>query len=241
MIASSATAGQPVSPSHAGQLALVHLRALGEPRLLRVLGDDAVERLDVLQRPAHQHGVGDALAVVGEHPDPGGGVGHRAELGEPLARQPDRDRADRVRRRTQPASPAEPPDLLDDAGGVRDRVGVGHRVHRGEAAERRGAACRTRPSRRPRGRARAGGCAGRPGRAARPARRRRRSRSPGASRPAPIAAIDAVVEQQVGRLAADGRTPVIRYAGSCGPPSSVVLGRRRAAGRARPSGRPRRW
>ena len=29
---------------------------------------------------------------------------------------------------------AEPPDLLDDAGGVGDRVGVGHRVHGGEAA-----------------------------------------------------------------------------------------------------------
>ena len=69
----------------AGELALVHLGALGEPRLLGVLGDDAVERLDVLQRPAHQHRVADALAVVGEDPDPGGGVGHRAELGEPLA------------------------------------------------------------------------------------------------------------------------------------------------------------
>ena len=55
MIASSATAGQPVRPSRPEQLALVHLGALGEPRLLGVLGDDAVERLDVLQRPAHQH------------------------------------------------------------------------------------------------------------------------------------------------------------------------------------------
>ena len=34
---------------------------------------------------------------------------------------------------------AEPPDLLDDAGGVGDRVGVRHRVHGGVAAERGGA------------------------------------------------------------------------------------------------------
>ena len=70
---------------HAGPLALVHLRVLGQPRLLRVLGDDAVERLDVLQRPAHQHRVRDAVPVVAEDPHPGGRVGHGAELGELLA------------------------------------------------------------------------------------------------------------------------------------------------------------
>ena len=69
MIASSATAGQPGQPEPPGELALVHLRVLGEPRLLRVLGDDAVERLDVLERAAHQHRVANAPAVVGEHPD----------------------------------------------------------------------------------------------------------------------------------------------------------------------------
>ena len=78
-----------------------------------------------------------ALAVVGEHPDPGRGVGHRAELGEPLARQPDGDRADREDVAVAGLA-AQPPDLLDDAGGVGDRVGVGHRVHGGEAAQRRG-------------------------------------------------------------------------------------------------------
>ena len=130
--------GRPAAqPEAAGELALVHLRVLGEPRLLRVLGHDAVEGLDVLQRPAHQHRVGDALAVVGEHPDAGGRVGHRAELGEPLALQPDGDRADREHVAV-PGLAAEPPDLLHDAGGVGDRVGVGHRVHGGEPAERRG-------------------------------------------------------------------------------------------------------
>ena len=69
MIDSSATAGQPRRPEHGGERALVHLRALGEPRLLRVLGDDAVERLDVLQRAAHEQRVVHARAVVGEHPD----------------------------------------------------------------------------------------------------------------------------------------------------------------------------
>ena len=37
-----------------GAVALVHLGALGQPRLLRVLGDDTVEGLDVLEGPAHQ-------------------------------------------------------------------------------------------------------------------------------------------------------------------------------------------
>ena len=126
-----------LQPEHAGELALVHLGALGQPRLLRVLGDDAAERLDVLQGPAHQHRVGDALAVVGEDPHPGGAVGHRAELGEPLPAQPDGDRPDRPHVAV-PGLATEPPDLLDDPCGVGDRVGVGHRVHRGEAAERGG-------------------------------------------------------------------------------------------------------
>ena len=139
MIASSAAAGQPVRPEPGRAVALVHLRADGEPRLLGVLGDDAVERLHVLQRPAHQRRVADAVPVVGEDPHAGGGVGHRAELGQPLALQPDGDRADRDDV-DQPGLLAEPPDLLDDAGGVGDRVGVGHRVHGGEPAQRRGAA-----------------------------------------------------------------------------------------------------
>jgi hypothetical protein len=124
----------PGQPQPSGQLALVHLRILGEPRLLRVLGDDAVEGLDVLQRAAHQHGIAHAPAVVGEHPDRGGGVGHRAELGQPLAGQADGDRADRADVAVA-GLPAQPPDLLDHAGRVGDGVGVGHRVHGGEAAE----------------------------------------------------------------------------------------------------------
>ena len=95
MIASSATAGQPVQPEASGQLALVHLSVLGEPGLLGVLCDDAVEGLDVLERPPHQYCVADALPVVGEDPHPRRGVGHRAELGQPLAAEPDGDRADR--------------------------------------------------------------------------------------------------------------------------------------------------
>ena len=132
--------GRPAGQAEPGRaVALVHLGAGGEPRLLGVLGDDAVEGLHVLQRPAHQRRVADAVPVVGEHPHAGGGVGHRAELGQPLALQadghrPDRDDVD------QPGLLAEPPDLLDDAGGVGDRVGVGHGVHGGEPAERRGAA-----------------------------------------------------------------------------------------------------
>ena len=51
--------------------------------------------------------------------------------------RPDGDRADRVDVAVAGLA-AEPPDLLDDARGVRDRLGVRHRVHGGEAAQRGG-------------------------------------------------------------------------------------------------------
>ena len=136
MIASSATAGQPGRPSRAETIALVHLRALGQPGLLGVLGDHPVERLHVLQRPPHQPRIGDAVAVVGEDPHPRRRVGHRAELGQALAGQPDRDRADRLHV-DQAGLAAQPPDLLDHAGGVGHRRGVRHRADRGVAAQRR--------------------------------------------------------------------------------------------------------
>jgi hypothetical protein len=120
---------------HPGQLALVHLGALGEARLLRVLRDDAAERLDVFQRPPHQHRVGDAMPVVGEDPHPGCGVGHRAELGQPLTGEPDGDRPDGLHI-TVTGLATEPPHLLDHPRGVGDRVGVGHCVHGGEPAQR---------------------------------------------------------------------------------------------------------
>ena len=50
----------------AGQSRFVHLRALGEGRILAVLGDDAAEALDVFEGAAHEDGIGHALAVVGE-------------------------------------------------------------------------------------------------------------------------------------------------------------------------------
>ena len=118
--------------------ALVGLCAVGEPVVLGVLGDDDVERRGVLQRAAHDQRVVDALPVVAEHPHLRAARGHRAELGELRALQPDGDRADRDDVHQGGVAP-EPPHLLDHPGGVGDRVGVGHRVHGGEAAERRGA------------------------------------------------------------------------------------------------------
>ena len=152
-----------------GHLALVHLRALGEPRLLGVLGDDPVERLHVFQGAAHQPRVGDAVAVVGEDPHVRRRGGHRAQLGELLAGQADGDRADRLhvdqaRPRGPAARPARPR--------RRCRRPARCSPSRRPPCSRRAPppASRSRPSRRPRGRARAGGCAGRPGRAGRPAR-----------------------------------------------------------------------
>ena len=70
----------------AGQLALVHLRALGEPRLLRRAGRSTPSNaLTYSSARRISTRVGDAVPVVGEDPHPGGGVGHRAELGQPLA------------------------------------------------------------------------------------------------------------------------------------------------------------
>ena len=182
----------------AGELALVHLRVLGEPRLLGVLGDDAVERLHVLQRPAHHHRVAHALPVVGEDPDPGGGVGHRAELGQLLAAQPDGHRPDRVDVAVAGLA-AQPPDLLDDAGGVGDRLGVGHRVHGGEAAQRgRLGAGLDGLGVLAAGLAQVGVQVDQAGQRDQ-AGARRRPRHPRRSAPVPISAIDAVLEQQVGR------------------------------------------
>jgi hypothetical protein len=102
-----------------------------------VLGDHPVKGLDVLQGAPHQQRIRDALAVVGEHPDPGSRIGHRTELGQLVALQSHGNRADRLDV-GMAGFPAQPPDLLDHARRVGDRLGVRHRVHRGEAAERRG-------------------------------------------------------------------------------------------------------
>ena len=136
-IVSSAVAGQPGQPELRRDDALVRLRARGEPVVLGVLGDHGVERRGVLQRPAHDDGVVHAAAVVGEHPHPGAGGGHRAELGHPLTREADGDGADRVHV-DQPDLLAEAVHVLDDDGGVGHRVRVGHREDRGVAAERGG-------------------------------------------------------------------------------------------------------
>ncbi len=122
----------------AGQLALVHLGVLGQPGLLGVLGDDAIEGLDVLQRTAHEDRVGDAPAVVGEHPHAGVGVGHGPELGQPLAAEADGDRT-HGEHVDQARTLAQVPHLLDDAGRVGHGIGVGHGMDGGEAAQGRGA------------------------------------------------------------------------------------------------------
>ena len=86
MIDSSATAGHPVRPS-SPERAPSFIWAPSVSRVLRVLGDDAVERLHVLECAAHEQRVGDAEAVVGEDAHVRARRGHRAELGELLALQ----------------------------------------------------------------------------------------------------------------------------------------------------------
>lgn len=125
-------AGQAEPP---GDLALVAARgAVGQPGVLRVLGNDPVKGLDVVQRPAHEAGVVDAAAVVGEDPHPGPGAGHEAQLGQFGALERLRHRPDRVDVH-EPGGAAEVEHPLGHLRGVADRVGVGHREHRGEAPD----------------------------------------------------------------------------------------------------------
>ena len=180
--------------------------------------------------------VGHAVPVVGEDPHPGRRVGHRAELGQPLAGQPDGDRADRAARR-----PARPRGRAARPARPRRRCPPPARCwpSRTPPCSRRARppGSRSRPSRRPPGRARAGACAGRPARAARPARPRRDLRRPRGACPA--SAIDPVPDQQVDRLARrTARTPLISVTLVCVHSPGR---RRRAAGRARPSARSPRW
>ena len=98
-----------------------------------MLRDHAVEGLHVLQRPAHQHRIPHAHSVIGEDPDPGPGIGHRAEFRKTLARQTDGHRAYRTHLGPARFEPQRI-DLFDDSGGIGHRGAVGHRVDRGESA-----------------------------------------------------------------------------------------------------------
>ena len=186
MIASSATAGQPGRPStpdNAPSCMCAPAASRGSCACWAMTPSNALTYSSARRISTASC---DAAAVVGEHP-------HAEPPSRPSrrARRAARRRSPTVTAPTgctshQAGLAAEPPDLLDDRGGVGDRVGVGHRDHGGEAAERRGPRSRSRSSRRPRGRARAGACAGRrgPGSATSPSasttRRRRPAAVPGA-------------------------------------------------------------
>ena len=121
-----------------GDLTLVHLGALGQARLLRVLRNHAVEGLDVLEGAAHHGRVVHAHAVVGEHAHVRGGGRHAADVGEALALQTHGHGADGLH-----AAPAsfltEAVNLLDHGGGVGHGQGVCHGEHCGVAAQGCGA------------------------------------------------------------------------------------------------------
>ena len=79
---SSASAGLPGQPERGRVGALVHVPALGEGRILGVVGEHhvAAERLGVHERVAQDPRVRHAAAVVAEHPD--AGLDHLADLRE---------------------------------------------------------------------------------------------------------------------------------------------------------------
>jgi hypothetical protein len=119
-----------------GQLALVAAgRGTGQGRVLGVLGHDAAERLDVLQRPTHDARIVDTPAIVGEDAHTCAGAVHQPELGELLATQSAGHRTNGLHVHEARLAP-ELPDAGRGLGGVGDRAGVGHREDRRVAAER---------------------------------------------------------------------------------------------------------
>ena len=118
-----------------GQCRFVHLCTLGEGRILAVLGDDAAKTLDVLQRAAHENGIGDTLAVVGEDTNLRARTSHRTERGQMLALQALGHRADGAD--LHPVSLlAQAQHLVDDGGRVLRGRRVRHGVNGGVAADR---------------------------------------------------------------------------------------------------------
>ena len=124
-------------PELGRDVALVHLRPFRQPRILGVLGDDSVEGLRVFERPAHEHGVGNAFSVVGEVADLGVRGGHGPELGQVLALQPGGNGAHGAHVHVS-GDLSKAHDLFDDAGRILDGRRVGHGVDAGVAARGRG-------------------------------------------------------------------------------------------------------
>ena len=116
----------------------MHDGAARERRVLRVLRDDGAERGGVLERPAHELGVGDAVPVVAEDRHARGAAGEHAHVGQPLPREPDAHGADGAHGGEARLEP-QAVHLLDDRLRVGDRRRVGHREHARVAAGRRGA------------------------------------------------------------------------------------------------------
>jgi hypothetical protein len=90
------SSARPGNPRHAGArrpLAFVHHAVAGQIHVLGVLDDRYTEMLGVLEGPAHQLGVRDRAAVVGD--GDGAGGDHRAHRRELPALEPLADGADR--------------------------------------------------------------------------------------------------------------------------------------------------
>ncbi len=123
----------------AGQLTFVRARcAVGKPRILGMLRNDAVKSPDVFQRAPHQLCVVHARAVVGEHSDARPGPGHKTEFGQLMASAILGDRTDGVDVDV-PRPLAQIVDALGGLGRIGHRRGVGHGKDRREASQGCGA------------------------------------------------------------------------------------------------------
>ncbi len=121
----------PLEAESGGHGTLVHHAALGERKVLAVVGHGDTEGQGVLQRGAHQLARHHRVAVVAHRDRPGGH--HLAELGELLALLSHRDAADGVHAR-EPRRLAARLDEPDGALVVNHRIGVGHGADAGEPA-----------------------------------------------------------------------------------------------------------
>ena len=134
-MSSSPAAGREAGQAeHRAPITLVHDAVAHEAVILAVVEHGQAEHPRVLDRPAHEFVILDAMAVVRDGDDPR--LHHRAERREFLARQTFRDRTGRedVDARFLPGALDDPRDRRRVVGG---RTGVGHADNRREAARRR--------------------------------------------------------------------------------------------------------
>ena len=120
-------------PQIGGNLALVHLSALSEAGLLRMLGDHTVKSLYIFKGTAHNRRIVNAHAIIREHTNLRLRGRHRTNVREEFAFQPNGHRADGLH--TAPTGLfTQPVNLLNYGCGICNGKRVCHRKNSRVAA-----------------------------------------------------------------------------------------------------------